>query len=167
MRREYTYAGYRAIVDHARRLMPRISLTTDVIVGFPGETEEDFRATVRALEEVRFDSGFLFAYSPRRGTEAFAWRDDVPAEVKKERLHEVIDLQRRLTDESSRRFVGGTVEVLFEARAPKGAGEILGKSREHRSVLSPGDERRIGTIAEVRVTRSHGVTLHAEGDRIS
>ena len=123
MNREYTVARYRALVDRARDLMPDIALTTDIIVGYPGETEEDFGATYRVMEDIRFDSAFMFKYSPRRGTVSAGYDDDVTGPEKQRRLASIIDLQRRITDERSARFVGREVEVLVDAGGGRGSAD--------------------------------------------
>jgi tRNA-2-methylthio-N6-dimethylallyladenosine synthase len=159
MNREYTIARYRALVDRARELMPDLALSTDIIVGYPGETEEEFAATYRAMEEIRFDSAFMFKYSPRRGTVSAGYEDDVPAEVKQRRLASIIELQRRITDERSARFVGREVEVLVDARGNRDPRTVVGKTREFKSAVLPGDPSWIGTLRPMRVTETRGVTL--------
>jgi tRNA-2-methylthio-N6-dimethylallyladenosine synthase len=159
MNREYTLRQYRSIVDRARSLMPGLALSTDVIVGYPGESEEAFRDTYRAMEEIRFDSAFMFKYSPRHGTVAAGWEDDVTVSRKQRRLAEVIELQRRITEERSARFVGREVEVLVEGTSGREKGRMVGKTREFKNAVFPGDASWIGTLRRVRVERSRGVTL--------
>ncbi len=159
MNREYTVARYRALVDRARDLMPDIAITTDIIAGYPGETEEDFRATYRLMEDVRFDSAFMFKYSPRRGTVAAGTPDDVTGPEKQRRLASIIDLQRKITHERSVRFVGREVEVLVDGMSGRGGGAVTGKTREFKSAVLPGDPSWIGTLRRMRVTEARGVTL--------
>jgi len=159
MNREYTVDRYRGLVDRARELMPDLALGTDIIVGYPGETDADFRATVRALEEIRYDSAFLFKFSPRRGTVAAGLDDDVPPEVKQERLAEVIALQRRITDENSVAYVGREVEVLVDGVSGRDPGKVVGKTREFRTAVFPGDRAMIGTLQRMRADAARGVTL--------
>jgi tRNA-2-methylthio-N6-dimethylallyladenosine synthase len=167
MNREYTWEGYRALVVRARELMPDLALSTDVIVGYPGETEEDFLATVRALEEIRFDSAFLFKYSPRRGTVAAGLPDDVPPQEKQRRLAAVIELQRAITDLRSLRFVGREVEVLVDGTSPRDPGTVVGKTREFKNAVFPGTPSWVGTLRRMRVVEARGVTLlgHSENGR--
>jgi tRNA-2-methylthio-N6-dimethylallyladenosine synthase len=159
MNREYDFGIYRGLVNRARDLMPDIALSTDVIVGYPGETEEDYQATVRAMETIRFDSAFMFKYSPRRGTVAAGLVDDVPPEEKQRRLASIIELQRAITDEQSTRFVGRTVEVLVEGMSNRDQGRVVGKTQEFKNAVFPGRSSWIGTLREMKVAGSRGVTL--------
>jgi len=159
MNREYTLSRYRGLVERARELMPDVALSTDVIVGYPGETEEDFRATYRAMEEFRFDSAFMFKYSPRRGTVAAGLADDVAPEVKQRRLAGVIELQRRITDERSARFKDREVEVLVDGRSRRDPGAAVGKTREFKNAVLRGAPAAIGSLKRMRVVETRGVTL--------
>ncbi|HET9232896.1 MAG TPA: radical SAM protein, partial [Candidatus Eisenbacteria bacterium] len=162
MNREYTWDVYCKLVDRARELMPDIALSTDIIVGYSGETEEDFQATVRALDAVRYDSAFLFKYSPRQGTVAAGLPDDVATEEKQRRLAIVIERQRRITEERSARFVGREVEVLVDGTSPRDAGRVVGKTREFKNAVFPGSEDWVGTLRHLRVTEARGVTLFGD-----
>jgi tRNA-2-methylthio-N6-dimethylallyladenosine synthase len=162
MRRGYTRASYDRLVARARELMPNLAITTDLIVGFPGETDEDFRATVRAMEEIRFDSAFMFVYSERRGTRACAMPDPVPSEVADARLQEIIALQRRHTEAIGRSRIGGTEEVLIEAIAPRRPDHVIGKSRTFKPVVMPGPADWIGTTRTVTIRSTQGVTLFGD-----
>ena len=162
MNREYTWAIYKRLIDRARELMPQVALSTDMIVGYPGETEEDFQATVRALQEVRYDSAFLFKYSPRQGTVAAGYDDDVMTEEKQRRLAIVIETQRGITDERSARFVGQEVEVLVDGTSPRDQSRVVGKTREFKNAVFPGRPEWVGTLRRLRVTETRGVTLFGE-----
>ena len=162
MNREYTMARYCALVDRARELMPDIALSTDIIVGYPGETDADFRETVAIMEAVRFDSAFMFKYSPRRGTVSAGYDDDVPAEVKQERLAEIINLQRGITQERSERFVGKEVEVLVDGPSSRFPDQVVGKTREFKNAVFAGRAEWAGTLRRARVQSAKGVTLTAE-----
>jgi len=159
MNREYTLERYRSLVRRGRELIPGLALSTDIIVGYPGETEEDFRSTVAAMEEFQFDSAFMFKYSPRRGTVAAGLPDDVPAEEKSRRLAEIIQLQRRATDRASGRFRGRNVEVLVEGPSGRSPGLVVGKTREFKNAVMAGDPAWAGTIRTMRVEETRGVTL--------
>ena len=128
----------RRLVDRLRRRVPGIALSTDVIVGFPGETDDDFAATEALMARVRYDSAFLFKYSPREGTRAFKWTDDVPEDVKSDRLARLIAAQERTSAERNRAFVGREVEVLVEGPARRTDGWVTGKARDFRTVVLPG-----------------------------
>ncbi|HEX7878194.1 MAG TPA: tRNA (N6-isopentenyl adenosine(37)-C2)-methylthiotransferase MiaB, partial [Candidatus Eisenbacteria bacterium] len=162
MRRGYTRASYDRLIARGRELMPNLAVTTDLIVGFPGETNDDFAATVRAMDEIRFDSAFMFAYSERRGTRACAMPDPVPAEVAAERLQTIIALQRRHTEAIGRSRIGSTEEVLIEALAPRRPDHVIGKSRTFKPVVMPGPLEWIGTTRTVSIRSTQGVTLFGE-----
>jgi tRNA-2-methylthio-N6-dimethylallyladenosine synthase len=134
MARGYQVGRYREIVEHARRLMPDLGLYTDVIVGFPGETEEMFLNTRRLLEEVQFDVVHLAQYSPRPGTHAGdRWPDDVPAEEKRRRINDLLALQREIAGRRTARWLGRTVEVLVEGRDE--LGRPFGRNRQGKRVV--------------------------------
>jgi len=162
MRRGYTRASYDRLVARARELMPGLALTTDIIVGFPGETDDDFEATVRAMDEIQFDSAFMFVYSERRGTRACAMPGAVPAEVAHARLQAIIARQRDITVEISRARIGATEEVLIDGIAPRREGHVIGKSRTFKPVVLPGPAEWIGTTRMVRIESTQGVTLFGE-----
>ncbi len=152
MNRGYTRAGYMEKIAMLRGLMPEISLSTDIIVGFPGETEEDFEATLSALEEVRFANIFSFRYSPRPRTAAAKLADDVPPEVKRKRLITLQDLQKRLQLAGNRAFVGTTVRVLGTGESRKGGGRVTGRSESSQVVNFTAPEDVRGRFVDVLVT---------------
>jgi tRNA-2-methylthio-N6-dimethylallyladenosine synthase len=148
MARGYRVARYREIVARARALMPDLGLYTDVIVGFPGETEEQFLNTRRLLEEVEFDVVHLAQYSPRPGTHAGErWADDVPAEEKRRRINDLLTLQRQIAARRTARWLGRTVEVLVEGSDE--LGRPFGRNRQGKRVVvkrarvDPGDLVRV------------------------
>jgi tRNA-2-methylthio-N6-dimethylallyladenosine synthase len=160
MRRGYTVDGYLAKIARLRELVPEVALSTDVIVGFPGETDADFEATCELMERVRYDSAFVFKYSPRPGTEAAGWPDDVPPPVKEQRNQLVLELQARISREALEAWVGGEVEVLVEERNRRG--QLTGKSRRNTTVVLDGPDRLIGELVTVRVGRVTATTLIGE-----
>lgn len=160
MRRGYTVETYLAKVARLRELVPEVSLSTDIIVGFPGETGEDFEATRALMERVEFDSAFLFKYSPRPGTEAAGWVDDVPRGVKEARHRELLDLQQAVSRRKLERWIGREVEVLVEARNPRG--QLAGHTRGHATVVLDGPDAWIGEVLTVSVRRATASTLIAE-----
>jgi len=152
MRRVYTVAEYRAIIERAVAAVPALSLSTDMITGFCGETEMEFAGTERLLREVRFDVVHLQAYSPRPGTAAARRPDDVPLEVKKQRLNRLLALQREIALERNRALIGTEVEVLVEGAAGDGRG--FGRTRQNKVTwLPPGSaaagERRRAVVGSV------------------
>ena len=160
MRRGYTAAAYEAKIARLRALVPDVALSTDIIVGFPGETDADFEATVALMERVRYDSAFIFKYSPRPGTEAAGWVDDVPRAVKERRNQALLELQARIARETLAAWVGREVEVLVEERNRRG--QLSGKTRRNTTVVFDGPDALIGALVPVRVARATGTTLIGE-----
>jgi tRNA-2-methylthio-N6-dimethylallyladenosine synthase len=151
MARVYTRADYLRIVADFRRVIPAMKFSSDFIVGFPGETESDFRFTLSLLERVRYESIFSFIYSPRRYTRAFALVDDTPETVKKERLQRLQALQAEIQLQDNQKLIGTTVEVLVTAAHPRRSGEMIGRSESYRVVNFP-STAAIGSLVWVRVT---------------
>lgn len=164
MKRSYNTRRYRELVARYRNENPVSSLTTDVIVGFPGETEDDFRETMELFREIRFDTAFMFKYSPRPGTvSAETMKDDVPEDVKNRRLRELIDLQEAISVEINNAEVGREHEVLVDGLAKKSEGWLCGYTRTFKRIVFPGSERLIGERVMVRVTAApSGHTLSGE-----
>lgn len=162
MKRAYNIEHYRKLVAFYRELCPTGALTTDMIVGFPTETDEEFEDTMRLTEELRYDSQFMFMYSPRRGTVAAdTMVNDVPGAVKQARLQRLIDLQERITRELNADEVGRVHEVLVEGRSRRGD-EIMGRTRTDKTVVFPGDLSLEGALVHVRVTGAFAHTLQGE-----
>lgn len=159
MKRDYTIEEYVEKIVRLRQLVPEIAVSTDVIVGFPGETEDDFARTLRLMETVRFDSAFMFTYSPRPMAKASEWLDDLPAEVKNRRLQTLMALQERIGRERDQACVGRTVEVLVEGPSTKDPAEWTGRARDNRHVVFPGEEDLAGRLVEVQVREVRGHTL--------
>jgi tRNA-2-methylthio-N6-dimethylallyladenosine synthase len=156
MRRGYTVGDYREKVDLIRRYMPEAAITTDVIVGFCGETEAEFRETYDLLSEVRFDKVHVAAYSPRPGTIAYRkLDDDVPDDVKRERLHAIEELERGISSEINRHYEGREEEVLVEGRRDS---MWYGRTRSNKLLHFAG-EAAVGEVMRVRVERSSAWSL--------
>jgi tRNA-2-methylthio-N6-dimethylallyladenosine synthase len=160
MRRGYTAETYLSQIARLRTLVPDVALSTDIIVGFPGETETDFEATCDLMERVRYDSAFVFKYSPRPGTEAAGWSDDVPQPVKERRNQVILELQARISREKLEAWIGGEVDVLVEERNRRG--QLTGKNRGNTTVVLEGPDALIGELVPVRVTRVTGTTMIGE-----
>jgi tRNA-2-methylthio-N6-dimethylallyladenosine synthase len=150
MARDYAVAEYEALVGRLRARIPDLALSTDVIVGFPGERDHDFDATLRLVERIGYDAAFLFKYSPRAGTRAHKWDDDVPEAVKAERLAAVIALQERIGAALNERAVGTDVEVLVEGPARRPEGWMAGKTPQMKTTIFPGPAE-VGSLVRVRV----------------
>ena len=163
MGRGYTADQYLRIVDQVRQACPEIGLTTDVIVGYPGETEADFDATRKLMEEVDFDNAFIFRYSPREGTRAAKEKDrDVPEEVKEERNQELLRLLTRQAEAKAKQRVGGLVEILVEGPSKTKKSRLTGRSRQNRPVVFAGGDRHLGQLLTVRITESTGFTDYGD-----
>ncbi len=153
MNRGYTSGEYLALIAELRATVPDIALSTDVIVGFPGETEEDFAATLAMVERVGYDNVFAFRYSPRPGTPAADMPDQIAPDVKARRNSALLAVAARVAAERGRRLAGRTVEVLVDGRSRKDAGELAGRTRCNRVVNFDGrGEIRVGDLAAVRIT---------------
>jgi tRNA-2-methylthio-N6-dimethylallyladenosine synthase len=156
MRRGYTRGDYLALVRRIRGACPRMALSTDIIVGFPGETDEQYQDTLALMEEVRFSTVYVAAYSPRPGTLAARWTDDVPREVKKDRVQRLDALQQRVSMEQHQELKGKTVEVLVESAQSerKDLPQWRGRTRQNRLVFLPrGEEDLMGRLVSVRVEK--------------
>jgi tRNA-2-methylthio-N6-dimethylallyladenosine synthase len=154
MHRIYTKEQYFEKVKRLREIVPNVSLGTDIIVGFPTETDEEFQETYDAVKELRFSIGFIYTYSPRKGTPAMRWKDDIPEEVKHARQQKLLDLVNEIGNEERASMLGQTVEVLVEQFNRDGA-NLKGRTRCWKKVIFPGDESMIGTLQQVKV---HGFT---------
>ena len=162
MNRRYNREHYLDLVRRLRAARPDIGLTTDIIVGFPGETEAQFEQTLSLVDEVRYDSAYTFIYSPRVGTKAASMPDDTPAEEKSRRIQTLIAKQQGITSEILSGMVGTTAEVLVESVSARDAGWVGGKSPRALMVNFPGGEELIGRIVKVRITSAGRNTLRGE-----
>ncbi len=161
MNRGYSRGEYLRKVERLREAVPEIAITADVIVGFPGETEEDFRETLELIQRVRFDNLFSFKYSPRKGTLASRWRDDVPPQEKQRRLEELQALQREITLEKNKSLEGKLMEVLVEGFGER-PGQLRGRTRCNRVVNFVGPRDLMGKIVWVRITEGLQNSLRGE-----
>jgi tRNA-2-methylthio-N6-dimethylallyladenosine synthase len=156
MNRRYTKESYLELVDKIRAAMPDISLTTDIIVGYPGETEEDFLETLEVVEKVRYDSAFTFIYSKRSGTPAAKMDDQVPEDVVKDRFNRLLLLVQNIGREQTARFEGQVKEVLVEHINEQDPGLVTGRMDNNSVVHFPGDASLIGQIVKVKLDKCHG-----------
>jgi tRNA-2-methylthio-N6-dimethylallyladenosine synthase len=152
MRRSYRSERYLGWLERIRTGVPGVAVTTDIIVGFPGETEQDFEATLRVVEAARFDAAFTFQYSPRPGTAAATFGDQVQKPVLQERFDRLVALQESISEQANAQYVGRRVEVLVEGRGRKG--NLQGRTRTNKLVHASAD-LPAGTFADVRVTEAH------------
>ena len=152
MRRSYRSDRYLAWLDRIRQAIPGVAVTTDIIVGFPGETDSEFADTLRVTEAAQFDAAFTFQYSPRPGTPAAAYQEQLPKKVVQERFDRLVDLQERISLEKNRALIGDVVEVLVEGEGRKG--NLKGRTRTNKLVHFAGVVTP-GSFAQVRITDAH------------
>jgi tRNA-2-methylthio-N6-dimethylallyladenosine synthase len=165
MLRTYTIDRYRSTIEHCRRRIRGFALATDFIVGFPGESDEDFEASCGILEEMRFQGSFVFKYSPRPGTRAHDLVDDVPEPVKQERNQRLLRLQEAMSLELYRRRIGSIEEVLVEGPSKNDPTRLTGRNRAHQIVVFPagaGRESLAGELVAVRIVDATALTLYGE-----
>jgi tRNA-2-methylthio-N6-dimethylallyladenosine synthase len=162
MRRPYTRRRFLEIVAQLRAVQPGIALSTDIIVGFPGETEEEFEETRTLFEEVGFDMAFIFKYSERSGTRAAEWPDDVPAEVKEARNQILLEALGRHSLARNQALLGTVQEVLLEGPARRGERMFMGRNPGNRKVLVPADSRLVGQSVPVLIREAHVTYLQGE-----
>jgi tRNA-2-methylthio-N6-dimethylallyladenosine synthase len=162
MKRGYTALEYRSIVRRLRRARPDVSISTDLIVGFPGETETDFAATLRLAEEVGFDASFSFIYSPRPGTPAAELPDSTPREEKLERLQRLQLLLERQARSVSEAMIGSVQRILVEGPSRKDPRELAGRTANNRVLNFPGAARLVGSFVNARVTAARPHSLRGE-----
>jgi len=154
MKRGYTREHYQNLVDKLRQAIPETTLTTDIIVGFPGEEEEDFRNTLELVETVGFDGAFTFCYSPLRGTEAAQSEERIPAEISGERLRRLIELQQAILLKKNKSLVGRKFEVMVEGISKKNPDEVEGRTRGNKIIIFPGGKNLIGRFIWVEIVKA-------------
>ena len=162
MKRGYTALEYKSIIRRLRAIRPDISIATDIIVGFPGETEDDFQATLKLMDDVGFDASFSFVYSRRQGTPAAYLPDDTPQDVKLKRLQLLQAKNEAKATEISRAMLGTEQRVLVIGRARRGEGLLSARTDNNRIVNFPGDERLIDQMVTVKITEVFPHTLGGE-----
>lgn len=160
MHRIYTKEQYLEKVALLRKIVPNVSLGTDIIVGFPTEKEEEFQETYDVFKEIRYSVAFLYTFSPRKGTPAMRWRDDIPEEVKEERLQRLMGLYHEICTEERQAMLGDEVEVLVDRWNRDG--QLRGRTRCWKKVIFPGDESCIGTLQRVKIHSFNHQTLIGE-----
>lgn len=161
MNRRYTLESYLEKVELLRKIVPNATLGTDIIVGFPTETEEEFQMTYDVFKEIRYSVAFLFAYSARKGTPAYRWKDDIPEEVKNDRLQRLLSLHQEIVSEELQSLIGSEMEVLVE-RTNKTPGQVQGRTRCWKKVIFEGDAALIGTLQRVKISGFNHQTLLGE-----
>ncbi len=162
MNRTYTRKHYLALVDKIRSRIPGVALSTDIISGFPTETEAEHMETLSLMEEVRYDGAYMFKYSPREGTPAYRLGDDVAEEIKSRRLAEIISLQQKISGEVNQSAVGKTVEVMVDGASRKSDLQLSGRTETNKTVVFPSGAFRPGDLVKVKIDRASSATLFGE-----
>jgi len=162
MNRGYSYEHYLSRVQKLRSAIPNVAITTDLIAGFPGETETQFEATLAAMREIEFDYAFCFKYSPRSGTQAADYQEQLPEATRLERLQRMIDLQRDITYRKFQNQIGKTVEVYVEDISKKSNEQLSGKTRDFKIAVLSGKESQIGSLIKAKVIDATAGTLICE-----
>jgi tRNA-2-methylthio-N6-dimethylallyladenosine synthase len=162
MGRKYTREQYLNLVKRLKQAIPGVVITTDIIVGFPGETEEQFNDTLTLVREVEFDSAFTFIFSPREGTPAAEMTDDTLDEIKKERLYRLIDLQNEISRKCNELLLGQIVEILVEGESKNNPEQLFGRTRTSKTVNFSGDKSLIGRLINVKITEAKTWSLNGE-----
>ena len=162
MHRGYTRERFIDLVGKLRQARPDISVTTDIIVGFPGESEAEFEETLSLAREVQFDNAFIFKYSPRKDTPAASMPGQHPQEVLEERNHRLLTQVNEIAAEKYNRFIGTKTQILVEGPSKKNEARMMGRTRCNKIVLFDGDDRHRGHLMDVRITRTGSFTLYGD-----
>jgi tRNA-2-methylthio-N6-dimethylallyladenosine synthase len=162
MHRTYTAEKYLTLVDSIRQRCPEMAITTDIIVGFPGETEEDYLQTRRLVDQLGFDNAFVFKYSVRKDTPAADMVDQVPEPVKAERNHDLLNVVNSWAKRRGEAFVGRETEILCEGPSKTNPNRLMGRTRGNKIVVFEGSDRHLGQLFPVRIKRSTGYTLFGD-----
>jgi tRNA-2-methylthio-N6-dimethylallyladenosine synthase len=163
MNRTYTIEHYLNLIDKARKIIPNVSFSTDIIAGFPTETDEDHNATLEVMRAVRYDGAYMFKYSPREGTKAYQMNDDVPDEIKTKRLNEIIDLQQKISWEINQSLIGQEETILIESLSKKSEDFYSGRTDSNKICIVPKSENfSIGDYVRVKINRATSATLFGE-----
>ena len=159
MRRGYTVGYYRDLISYAKELIPCLTVASDFIVGFPGETDGDFQETVRLMEDIRFQNCFIFKYSPRTGTKAADLKEDVPDEIKRERNMKLLEIQKRISLEENKKTIGKEVQVLVEGASKSDPNRLSGRTRQNHIVVFNGLQDLVGKLVDVVIHEVTDLTL--------
>ncbi len=166
MNRTYSKEEYLSLIEQIRQYIPQIAITTDIIVGYPGETDEEFQDTLDVMDQVVYDSAFMFNYSPRTGTQAAKLEDDVPAAVKTERLNQVIQKQKKHTLQRNKQLVNHRLSVFIEGNSKKDKNEQIGRTETNKTVIIKKGNPGIGTFVPVKIIDFAGVSLFGKLEKV-
>lgn len=162
MNRGYTLTDYMRKVDLAKKMVPDLAITTDLIVGFPSEKKKDFLSTREAMEKIKFNSSFIFKYSPRTPAASSKLKDDVPESEKKRRNTELLEVQKRISRAKNTEMIGTVQRILPESKSRLSEKELIGRTHNNTPCVFPGEEKLIGEMVEVRITDTTDHTLRGE-----
>lgn len=162
MNRHYDMASYTSLIEYMREKMPDISISTDIIVGFPGETDEDFEATIDAVSKIKYDMLFTFIYSKREGTPAATMEDQISDKVKGERFARLLDVQEKIAEEHNRALVGKTMRVLCEGESKNNKDKLTGRTEGNKIVLFDGDISNTGKFVDIEITDGAAFALYGK-----
>ncbi|SHG95243.1 tRNA (N6-isopentenyl adenosine(37)-C2)-methylthiotransferase MiaB [Tepidibacter thalassicus] len=160
MNRKYTKEDYLSLVEKIKKEIPDIALSTDIMVGFPGETEEDFLDTLDVVEKVRYDSAFTFIYSIRKGTPAAKMENQIPDDIKHERFNRLVELVNNISKEKNMKYKDKIVEVLVEGQSKTDANKLTGRTRQNKLVNFEGNKNLIGKLVNVKITEVKTFSLN-------
>jgi len=163
MNRTYTIEHYLNLIEKARKLIPSVSFSTDIISGFPTESEEDHRATLTVMRQVEYDGAYMFKYSPREGTKAYRMNDDVSEEVKTKRLNEIIDLQQSISLTQNQKLIGKQEIILVEGDSRKSSDYLSGRTDSNKVAIFPKqDNIKPGDYVAVKINKVTSATLFGD-----
>ena len=162
MNRKYNSSYYYNLVEKLKKSIPGISITTDIIVGFPGEDENDFINTYSMMENIKFEDAFTYYYNARKGTKADSYEDNIPKEIKLERLSQIIRLQKQISHDTRKKKIGNTVKVLSEGLSKNNGNELIGRTEYDEMIVFPGNHDKIGMMQNVKITSLKGNTFKGE-----
>ncbi len=162
MNRTYSKEHFLSLAKKIKNILPNVGLTTDIIVGFPGESDDDFLETLDVMSEIKFDSAFNFKYSPRRGTKASEYDDQIPEDVKQARLQRVIDLQREHTLINNLNLVGRVEDVLVEKESKMSNNQWAGRTDSNKWIIFDKEDSHIGDMKSIKITKARGISLHGQ-----
>lgn len=163
MNRTYTIEHYLGLIEKAKKIIPGVSFSTDIISGFPTETWEDHLSTIRVMKEVRYDGAYMFKYSPREGTKAFKMIDDVPEDIKSKRLQEIIDIQQQISLEKNQELIGKEEIILVEGLSKKSDQFVSGRTDSNKMVIVPLNEKiKISDYIKVKIIKATSGTLFGD-----
>ena len=162
MNRTYSQEHFIDLANNIRKILPNVGISTDIIVGFPGETNDDFNETINVMNEIKFDSAFSFKYSPRRGTKASEFDDQIPESIKQNRLQQIIDLQKKHTLDNNLALVGTIQEVLIEKESKMSKNQWAGRIDSNKWVIIDKKDAHIKDMIPIQISEARGITLYGQ-----